>query len=276
MVWGCSFILIKRALVAFSPVQVASLRIIISALAFTPLLVRYIGEIKKVEWKNLLLVGLLGSGIPAFCYAIAQTQISSAVAGILNSLTPLWTLVVGWALFATAVDTRKIGGVITGLVGASCLILTLNQNGANSNLLFALFIVVGTLCYGTSGNIVKNKLQGLSSLSISAVAFTMIGPPALVILCLTDFVEVTQIHPHAIKSLIAILILALIGTVTMSVLYFSLVKRTDALFASTVSYLIPLVALGLGALDGESITVWQILSFVMILSGVYLSRGKSS
>ena len=252
------------------------MRVVISALAFTPFFIIHFTKIKKDQWQNLLVVGLLGSGIPAFCYAMAQTQISSAVTGILNSLTPLWTLIVGWALFATGVDVRKIWGVITGLIGASFLILTLQEKGTTSNLLFALFVVVGTLCYGTSGNLVKARLSDLSSISISATAFTMIGPPALVILYLTDFADVIQVHPYAIKSLMAVLILALGGTVAMSVLYFSLVKRTDALFASTVSYLIPLVAVGLGTLDGETISVWQMLGFSLILSGIYLSRGKST
>ena len=256
--------------------EVASLRILISAIAFTPFLIRHLKLIEKAAWKHLVLVGLLGSGIPAFCYAIAQTQIASAVAGILNSLTPLWTLIVGWIFFATVVDARKAGGVVIGLVGATCLIFSLEQHGANGNLLFAFFIVIGTLCYGTSGNIVKNRLYKLSSVAISAAAFTIIGPPALAILCFTDFIQVVQIHPHAINSLMAIIVLALVGTVMMSVLYFSLVKRSDALFASTVSYLIPLVAVGLGTLDGEKITGWQILSFLLILSGIYLSRGKSS
>ena len=218
---------------------------------------------------------MLGSGIPAFCYAVAQTQISSAVTGILNSLTPLWTLLVGWAFFATGMRRNKLLGVMIGLVGAAFLIITLQNLGQSNNLFFALFIVVGTLCYGTSGNVVKTYLAHLGSLKISSIAFVMIGPPALIIFFWSDALDVIRVHAYAMKSVAAIVVLALVGTVAASVLYFKLVKRTDALFASSVSYLIPIVAVLLGVWDGEVITLLQIVGFLLIVSGIYLTRTRN-
>ncbi len=276
VVWGCSFYLIKKSLIAFNPIQVASLRVVFSALAFFPFFLKQFRSIQKTEWMKLLLVGLLGSGIPAFCYAVAQTEISSAVTGILNSLTPLWTMLVGWAFFRTGLHAGKILGVLIGLIGATFLIATLGTIDAQVNFFYAFFIVAGTLCYGTSGNLVKTYLTGLSSFKISSIAFVLIGPPAAVILFWSDSIGVILSHPKAFTSLLAILALSLIGTVAASILYFQLVKRTDALFASSVSYLIPIVAVVLGLLDGEIITYLQLVGFILIVSGIYLTRVKTT
>ncbi len=271
--WGCSFILIKRSLVAFDPIQVASLRIVIAALAFLPFVPAQLQKVRRSHWPKLVLVGLLGSALPAFCYAIAQTQISSAVAGILNSLTPLWTLTIGWIVFKFSRRGSQLLGVVVGIIGASILILAGSSGSSSANMWFSLFIVIGTMCYGTSGNLVKAKLGGLSSITISVLAFVVWGPLAMIILWSSDAWVVIKTHPSASASLLAVTVLALVGTVLCSMLYFKLVKRTEPLFASLVSYLIPIVAVVLGLWDGEQLGLSQFCGFILIVSGIYLTRG---
>ncbi len=273
MVWGCSFILIKKALLGFSPIQVASLRLSISALAFLPFFLREASKVKPGEWITFIAVGLTGSGIPAFCYALAQTKISSITAGIMNSTTPLFTFVLGVLFFRTASSVRRVIGVLLGLGGACTIILgsRMSESGAGQSW-FAAFILVGTICYAISGNVVKARLQHWHSVSISALSFGSLLIPALVLLFATGSIQTLQANPAAFYSLAAIAALALVGTVMATILYFKLVQRTDALFASTVSYLIPIVALMLGLLDGERLSWMEMMGLVLIVGGVYLAR----
>ncbi|MEM7101568.1 MAG: DMT family transporter [Bacteroidota bacterium] len=274
VVWGSSFILIKKSLIAFAPEQVACFRITISALAFLPIFLIRFKEIKPQEWKYLIIVGLTGSGIPAFLYATAQTEVNSSVAGILNSLTPLWTLVLGIFLFKQKAILARIIGVMIGLMGAGLLILFGEQATVGGNPWYGLFIVLATLCYGTSANTVKTYLQTTHPLTLSAGSFLIIGPPALIYLGFTDVLTVFETHPDVWLSFGSVTILALVGTVMASILFFHLVQLTNAVFGSSVSYLIPIVALVFAAADGEVLTYLHFLGMLLILLGVYLSRNR--
>ena len=272
LVWGSSYILIKKGLVAYSPVQLACLRITISALAFFPF---FILNWKKIDWSKLrflLIVGFMGSGVPAFLFAFAQTELSSSMAGVLSSLTPLFTLSLGILIFGRPLIWAKVFGVLIGLAGAVLLILFGSEAGVEGKIGYGLLVVVGCVCYATSVNTVETYLPDMSSITISAVAFVLIGVPAVVYLFLTDFTKVLQSHPDAWASLGYITILALFGTVLASILFFKLVHMTSAVFSSTVSYLIPLVAILWGLLDGEVIGIFHLLGMGLILLGVYMSR----
>ncbi len=272
LVWGSSFILIKKSLIVFSPTQVATLRIGISALAFLPV---FIYQFRKVDWSRLkyfLVVGLFGSGLPAFFFAIAQTEISSSVTGILNSLTPLFTLFIGILFFKSQFAWAKMLGVFLGLMGAISLILLNAGSSEVGNLWYALLVVFATACYGTSVNTVGTYLRDLSSVTISSVSFSLFGLPALVYLLTTDFIPVMRQGAASWEALGYVSILALIGTVLASILFFKLVQWTNPLFSSTVTYLIPIVALGWGILDGEMVGFGHLIGMGLILAGIYLSR----
>lgn len=274
IVWGSSFILMKWGLEVYSPLQVASLRIGISFLAFFPI---FLSRLKKVDWskwKYLLIVGLCGSGIPAFMFSIAQTQVSSSIAGILNSLTPLFTLVLGILFFGASGTPSKFFGVLLGLVGASLLILMGNSAGIEGNLWYGLLIVVAAICYGTSVNTVGKYLKDIPSLTINAVAFSFVGIPAIIYLFTTDFLTQLNTHPDGWEALGYIAILALVGTVLATYFFFMMVQWTSPLFSSMVTYLITIVAVIWGGIDGEIISIYHFLGTALILSGVYLSRSK--
>ena len=272
LVWGSSFILIKKSLIAFSSYEVGMLRIGISALAFLPIAVGAFRKIERKDLKFLLLVGLTGSGIPAFLFPLAQTQISSSVAGLLNSLTPLFTLVLGILFFKTAFKSSKLAGVLIGLVGAALLILFGENIGENAVSWYSAFAILATICYATSVNTVGTHLQHLDPITTSATSFLMVGIPAILYLCFSDVPQTVMTHAHGLQSLGYVTILALIGTVLSTVIFFQLVRMSNALVASMIAYIIPVVALGWGAIDGEVISFYHFLGMSLILVGVYLSR----
>lgn len=272
LTWGSSYILIKKGLVAFSPQQVASLRISISAIALFPF---FIMRYKLIDWskaKYYAIVGFAGSCIPAFLFALAQTQINSSITGVLSSLTPLFTLFLGLLFFGIKFSWSKTIAVIVGLGGASFLILFGKEAGLDGNSAYGLLVMLGSILYAISANTIKNHLQNVDVFTLSAVSFFMIGIPGLCYLFSTNFIEVLTSHEQGFVSLSYILILALVGTVLASVLFFKLVQMTNAVFASMVSYLIPLVALLWGAVDGEPITVYHFVGMGLILFGVWLGR----
>lgn len=251
--------------------QVSSLRISIAALCLLPFFLHRFREVNRRYWPALLVVGLLGTGIPTFCYPIAETRISSMTAGILNSLTPLFTLLFGALFFHTKTTRSGMLGVVLGLLGAILMILRKNTPD-DANVYYGLFIVLGAMCYAMSGNTVKARLQALNPISIGVLSFTILGPAALAILFTTNIVEVMQTDPNIRISLPAVCFLSIFGTAAASILYFRLVHMTSAVFASLVAYLIPVVAVLLGMLDGESITWTHGLGLLLIAAGIYLSR----
>lgn len=274
-IWGSSFILIKQGLIGLSAIQVACLRIIISMLALSPLLVRHLPKVPKGKWLAIFGVGLFGSGIPPFMFALAQTKLDSALTGIINATTPLFTLLLGVAIFGLVLQWMKIAGVIVGLAGSAVLILLGSGQIDTSALGYGGLILIATLGYGTSINIIGRYLNTLNPLTISAVSFLLIGIPALAVLLSTDFIARISTSTAAQQSLGYVAILGVLGTGYASVIFFYLTQRTNALFASTVTYLIPIVALLWGLLINEVITVYHYIGMALILLGVYLSSNHA-
>ncbi|MEL6867422.1 MAG: DMT family transporter [Bacteroidota bacterium] len=271
LVWGSSYILIKRGLEVFTPPQLACLRIVISFLAFLPI---FIVRFRKIDWskfKYLAIVGFSGSFFPSFLFALAQTELSSSTTGVLSSLTPLFTLMLGILLFGLPLVWSKVVGVAIGLSGAVLLILFGGGDGLSGNPWYGLLVLLGCFLYATSSNTVKVYLQEINTITLSAAAFVIIGFPTLPVLFYTDFVSVMQEVEGAWAALGYVSILALFGTVLASILFFRLVQLTNAVFGSMVSYLIPMVALGWGLLDGEFIGWFHFIGMVLILIGVYIS-----
>ncbi|HLF64319.1 MAG TPA: DMT family transporter [Saprospiraceae bacterium] len=270
--WGSSFILIKKGLIAFDPVEVAILRIGITALAFIPIYALMVkGRFPLHKMKYAVLAGLLGNGIPAFLYAIAQTHVESSVAGILNSLTPIFVWVIGLLFFATHFRITQLAGVVIGFLGAAAIVL-LNHRFQFRLDSFTLLIVLATVCYGLSANVVKTYLQDVNAIALSAMALFIIGIPAIAYSFFTDIYTSVVSESAARLSLLALIILALVGTALANILFYRLIQKTSAVFASSVAYLIPVTALGWGLLDGEALAAIHLLGMGLILVGVWLLR----
>jgi len=272
LIWGSSFILIKKSLLAFSPLEVGALRICIASIAFLPFLLR---QLKDVPWNNLryfIIVGFAGSGIPAFLYAIAQTEVDSSVAGVLNSLTPIFTLLIGLIIFKATFKWLQLWGILLGFLGACLLIILRNGWQLSAEVNYALLIVVATLCYGISVNVVNYKLSAYKPLLISSISFILTGPLSFIYLLTTDILtDVTQ-HPDGYVSLISIAVLSLVGTFYSTIIFYKLVQNTNPVFASSVSFVIPIIALLWGYVDGEILSIYHVISMACILVGVLFIR----
>ena len=272
LIWGSSFILMKRGLEVYNPEQVASLRIGLAAILFFPIFLKYIPKIKRKEIPYILLVSLTGSGLPAFLFAFAQTEISSSLAGILNSLTPLFTFILGILFFGQVFQWRSLSGVFLGLSGAVLLVLMTSQSAVGGNLLFALLAIIAAVCYGISGNTVHRYLRSMTAFGLNATTFSILGPFVIAYLLQTDFLQILQHEDGAWEALGYIAILSWIGTFAATVLFFQLVQWNDAVFGSSVAYLIPVVALLWGVFDGETLGWYHIVGLALIITGVYAIR----
>lgn len=269
--WGSSFILMKKALLTFDYTQVASLRILISFIVLSPVLFRNFKKIKKKEWIKIFIAGLLGSGIPAYLFPLAQTKISSSLAGMLNSTVPLFAVVIGVLFFGIAFRRMKLLGVIVGLAGTVGLLLVSNSTGFSTNYLgYALLVVLATLCYATNVNFIKSKLQEVSSLNITSFGFLLMGPITGIYLMTTDFTEVMITEKNAPLHLLYVCILSVFGTAIAVILFNMLIKQVSAVFASSVTYIIPIFAMLWGFADGEAISLTQVCFILIILTGVYI------
>lgn len=276
LVWGSSYILMKKALIVFEPMELAGLRILISSLFFLPFFIKNFKKIVWQNWKYYLIIGLLGSGFPALLFAFAQTKLNSSLTGILSSLTPLFTLITGILFFSKSINRNQVIGVIIGLSGAILLMALGNEQAQFDiqTLGFTALVVLACLFYALSSNTVGSKLPNKSSFDISTSAFTFLLPLGIAILC-NEQVWIPLKQSNGLEGLAYVGILSLGGTVAASVLFFHLVQIRDAIFASMVSYLIPIVALMWGFLDGEKISLIHAAGMTLILFGVFLTRKKN-
>ncbi|MFW5757830.1 MAG: DMT family transporter [Bacteroidota bacterium] len=273
LTWGSSFILIKKGLVGFTNIQVGALRVSISFLALLPFALSRIRKIRIKNFHLFIIAGLLGNAIPAFLFATAQTRMDSYMAGTLNSLTPLFTLVFGILFFQRRTRWINITGVLTGFTGAAGLLYTAGGATLNIDLIPALLIILATMCYAMQMNFIKNYLTGYDPITIASLAFVFIGVPSIIFLTVqTDFIY-RMIHiPAALPSLGYITILSVLGTALAVIANFWIIKRTSALFASSVTYLMPVVSIIWGIVDGETIRLSYFLWILIIILGVYMAN----
>ena len=272
-VWGSSFILMKKGLLVFSDVQVAALRLFIAFLSLVPFLFKAFKKVSKEHIYPIIVMAFFGNGIPAFLFTKAQTQLDSSLVGILNSLVPLFTLLLGIYFFKSRPTKKNIVGVFLGLFGAVFLIVYGNVGVFEINN-YMLLVVLATVMYAISINVIKKYLQSIDALSVTALAFSIIGPLSAFYIFNTDFLLLTKTD-GGIEALLYIALLAVVGTSSAVVIFNKLISRSSAIFASSVTYLIPIVAILWGVFDGENITMNHILAVVIILSGVYLVNKKS-
>ncbi|NQX85658.1 MAG: EamA family transporter [Flavobacteriaceae bacterium] len=271
LIWGSSFILIKKALIGLTPLQLGALRILISGAFIFLAGFKTIKTIEKSQWKWLFASGLLGSFFPVFLFAFAETEIDSTIASILNSLTPLHTILIGVAVFKIASTTRQIIGVVLGFLGTCTLIGAGAQLNPNQNYMYAVLVIISSIMYAVNVNIIKRHLQDMKAITIAVGNFAAIMLPALIVLVFTGFFSrETFVIPELKMALFYVLILSVFGTALAKVLFNQLVQMSTPVFASSVTYVIPIVALIWGVLDGEYFNSVQGLATLLIFSGVYL------
>ncbi len=273
MIWGSSFILIKKGLIGLKPFQLGSLRIIFCALFLLTVGFKNILTIPLHKWKYIALTSLFGTFIPAYLFAIAQTEINSTVSSILNSLTPLNTLILGAIVFGLDFKRTQIFGVIVGLIGTMLLIFNGAIHNPNQNYWYTILVLIASVCYAMNVNFIKKYLSDLKPLTITVGNFLVMLFPALIVLSFTDFFSVVQVE-EVQHAMIFVAILGIIGTGIANVLFYKLIQISSPVFATSVTYLIPIVAFFWGLLDNEMLTLIQFLGAFIILIGVYLSSKK--
>ena len=274
-IWGSSFILIKKGLVGFTPLQLGSLRIIITALLLFLVGFKSLKNLPKNKLKWIVISGFLGTFFPAFLFAYAETEIDSAIASILNSIVPINTIVFGFLAFKMHSSKRQVLGVLTGFAGTFLLITNGASINPNQNYWYAFLVIIATVMYAFSINIIKRHLQNVSPIAIAVGNFAIIIIPAFIVLIFSGFFTSQVIQgPDFTMSLFYIFLLSLFGTAIAKVLFNNLVQISTPIFASSVAYIMPIIAVSWGVLDGESFGLWQGVATVIILLGVYLANSK--
>ncbi|WP_445719994.1 DMT family transporter [Flavobacterium sp.] len=273
-VWGSSFILMQFGLKGVNSIQLGSLRILFAAIFLMIVGYKHISKIPLYKWKYIALTSLFGTFVPAYLFAIALSKIDGSVSSILNSLTPLNTLLVGLFFFGLDVQRRQIFGVIIGFLG--CVLLVLFGGGENTteNYYYAILIIIASIFYGINVNLIKKYLSDLKPLTISTGNFVIMFIPALIVLYFTGFFDI--IHETKVQtSLGFIAVLGIVGTGFSNILFFKLIQLSSPVFASSVTYIIPVVAFTLGSLFmNETLSLIQLLGALIVLIGVYFSSRK--
>ncbi len=271
LVWGSSFILMKRGLDAFSSDEVAALRISIAFLFLVPFLIKYYKIDLKKYLPGLILMGVFGNLLPAFLFTKAETQISSSLTGMLNALTPLFTVLVGLVWLKIKPKAMQIVGIIIGFIGAACLMIFDTDGGSSKNIIYSLLVVAATFFYAISVCGIKKYLGDINSITATVWAFCITGPISLIYLFgFSDFTVHVSTSPMAITSLGYISILAIVGSALSVIAYNILIKNSGTVFAASCTYLIPVVAICWGLFDGETVNFYQVFSIIVIILSVYL------
>jgi len=272
-IWGSSFILMKIGMKSFSSDQAAALRILMASMVLTPMAIKQINALRFKDLKSLLIVGFIGSFFPAFMFMKAESQIDSSLAGMLNSLTPVFTLIIGLLFHKTAFRWIQVAGLAIGLAGAGGLIMAGDGFHLGTINSYALYIVLATLFYGISINQIKAKLPHLTGVQVTSFSFLFIGPVALIYLLTTNFSPALA-NPTWPIHLLALATLGILGSAVAMLLMNSLIRHSSAVAASSVTYIIPIFAIMWGLLYSEKVTLLHLICMCFILAGVYLINWK--
>ena len=275
VIWGSSFILIKRGLDAFSFEQVATLRIFIASIFLAVLGRKFYTNIPIKKLWPIFCTGVIGNGIPSFLFSKAQTYVDSGIVGVLNVLTPLFTILIGILFYNLKVKIINYLGVALGIIGTVYLLTPQSEQLNDKTLYYSIIAILGTVCYGWSANILKAHLEDLNAIQITTISFTFIGPWAGIYLFCGNFLEIMQSHPKALTSLVSIAILAIMSSAIAVIAFNNLIKMTGPLFATSCTYIIPIIAIIWGISDKEIIAMHHIIGFIIILSGVYLVNKRT-
>jgi drug/metabolite transporter (DMT)-like permease len=274
LTWGSSFILIKKSLLLFSPYEIGAFRVAVSGL-----LLGYLGipALRTMGRKSLFWVamtGFFGNFLPMYLFPIAQTRVSSSLAGILDSLVPVFVLVLGFLFFKIKSKMPQYIGALLGFIGAAILMYFSETSSEETKIGYALLVVLATACYAMAGLIIKERLSHIPSVQLSGAVFGIWMVPSLVILALAGFFNQDFSSSATVEALGFLGVLTVLGTAIAMILYYKLIQKTSAVFASTVTYLLPLVAVIWGLLDGERFSIWYVVGGLLILLGIYLIKEK--
>ena len=264
LIWGTSYILMKKGLESFSSLQVGALRILITFVCLLPIALKHFHHLNRTNILSIIIIGLFGSVIPAFLFPLAETKITSSLAGMLNSLTPVFTMVFGITIYKRKAIKNQIAGVILGLLGAIGLLYT----GSFSFNMYGLLVVLATVLSGISSNEVS-KVKGLNGIKITALSFFVTSPLAIGYLMFSDL-SVPMHTVNWVRNLCFIGILAVLGSATALVIYYLLIRDTSPIFASSVTYFIPIVATLWGFADNEHFSSSMPISIIFIFAGVFI------
>jgi len=273
LMWGSSFILMKKALHAFTHIQVVAFRMVFSFLMLLPLTIRHFKLLRPSNLSSFLIIGFLGNALPGWFLVISQTQINSSLAGMINTLLPVCIMLVGVLVYKATIHWMNMLGVLTGLLGAIGMLASTAESNISGSLKYALLVVLAVCCYSISVNETKYRLQGMEGMAISSLSFIFVGPLAL---CYLPFSGLPPLSSTTYSSLLFVFVLSLCSSVLATLVYNALLKHTTPLFFSMVTYLIPIVAMGWGLMDGETITSVELLCMGIIFLGVYLVNKKRS
>ncbi|MFN8247637.1 MAG: DMT family transporter [Ferruginibacter sp.] len=273
-IWGSSFILMKEGLVALTAYQVASLRIIFSGLVLLPVAIRSFGKIPANKIFVTFMSGTLGSLLPAYLFCIAEEEIDSALAGVLNSLTPIFVIIIGALFFKARTPTNKVIGIIIAFSGSVLLFFSQPNFSEKSNFFYILLVVIATIMYGLNVNMVHRYLNHIPSIQIASLALGLNAIPALVVLYFTGYFDLDLSNKAVLSSTGFSALLGIGGTAIASIIFYMLIKRAGAVFSSMVTYGIPVVAIMWGIIYGEQVGWKQVLSLAVILGGVYVANLK--
>lgn len=275
LIWGSSFLLIKKGLVLLSSGELGALRMFCAAIVLSPIAVKHIRSFTKNQYFFLFIVGFVGSFVPAFLFAQAETGLDSAMAGILNALTPLFVVIIGSVFFTQKISARVSIGILIGFIGTVILMLSGSDKGQLNINYFALYIVLATIFYGTNVNVIKYKLHGIRAIQLTSMAMTLTLPFSIVYLFHNgDFINKIRMETDVMISLSYVIVLGMVGTAFAMILFNKLVQISSPIFASSVTYLIPIVAVILGLLDDEVLYLQHYLGMLIVLVGVYITNRR--
>lgn len=271
LIWGSSYILIKKGLVGLTPIQLGSIRILFTTSILALIGYKSLKGLTIEQWKWLVFTGFVGTFFPSFLFAFSETEIDSSVVAVLNGLTPLFSLLFAALFFHQSVKSKQLGGVLVGFVGTILLVVQEFSLTSTGDGRYALLVVLAAICYGINVNALKYKLQGVAPMAIALANFVAISIPALILLLTSDFQwETFYTDEKILSSLWYIFILSLVGTAFAKVLFNELLSFSTAVFSISITYLLPIVAIAWGVLDGEQFGGLQWVASGFILCGIYL------
>lgn len=274
LIWGSSFMLMMMGLKTYTSGQVAGFRILFAFLFMVPFGFAVVKRDHLVHWKAFLATGMIGNFIPAFLFTYAETGISSSLASMLNSFTPVATLVTGILIWKVKPNRYGWFGVILGIAGAVGLFFASSKTDDSKNLWFGVFVIIATILYGLSVNIIKQYLNNVPSLTNAVWSMLMIGPMACIYLPFSNLNMNIHFTKAALTDLSFVAVLGIVGTAVSIILFNRLIKESGALFASSVTYLIPVVGLAWGFWLKEEVNFYHFGAVALILTGVWLINKK--
>lgn len=274
LTWGSSFILVKKSLVAFSPYEIGAIRVAVSGILLGIIGLPAILKMPKKTLFWVVIAGFFGNFLPMFLFPIAQQEVSSSLAGILDALVPVFVLALGFVFFGIKSRATQVFGAFIGFMGAASLIYFSETSTEGSQFWYAMLVVLAGASYGMNALVIKEKIPNLSSMKLTAAVFTFWAIPSLVILYFTGLFQNFKMTPETSEAIGYLGFLTIFGTAVAMALYYKLIQNTSPIFAASVSYVLPVVAVMWGILDGEKFTLWYLMGGLLILIGIALVREK--